>query len=145
MLSIRSSLSPRPLKKGIHTSNNDEYIKLKRKLTQTTAIYGTSLTMSYFIGQGMEAGISYGVGLGTSLAYLDTLYSKVDNIEKGTMEMPILFPICLAMGEGIWNHTPIPFEFDYGATLFGFLTYKIALLSILYDNIREMLLEQNNE
>jgi hypothetical protein len=49
------------------------------------------------------------------------------------------------MGEGIWNHTPIPFEFDYGATLFGFLTYKIALLSILYDNIRKMLLEQNNE
>jgi len=145
MLSRRYSLSLQPFKKTIRTQNNDEYIRLKRKLTQTTAIYGTSLTMSYFIGQGMEAGISYGVGLGTSLAYLDTLYSKVDNIEKGSMEIPILFPICLAVGEGIWNHTPIPFEFDYGATLFGFLTYKIALLSILYDNIREMLLEQNNE
>ena len=145
MLSGRYSLSLQPFKKIIRAQNNDEYVKLKRKLTQTPAIYGTSLTMSYFIGQGMEAGISYGVGLGTSLAYLDTLYSKVDNIEKGTMEMPILFPICLAMGEGLWNHTPIPFEFDYGATLFGFLTYKIALLSILYDNIREMLLEQDNE
>ena len=145
MLSGRYSLSLQPFKKIIRAQNNDEYVKLKRKLTQTTAIYGTSLTMSYFIGQGMEAGISYGVGLGTSLAYLDTLYSKVDNIEKGTMEMPILFPICLAMGEGLWNHTPIPFEFDYGATLFGVLTYKIALLSILYDNIREMLLEQDNE
>ena len=58
MLSRRYSLSLQPFKKTIRTQNNDEYIRLKRKLTQTTAIYGTSLTMSYFIGQGMEAGIS---------------------------------------------------------------------------------------
>ena len=36
------------------------------------------------------------------------------------------------------------FNFDYGATLMGFLAYKAALLAVLYDEIRNMILSSND-
>ena len=46
--------SSRPI---IRASKNLEYTKLKKTITKTTIIYGSTLTMSYFIGQGPESGI----------------------------------------------------------------------------------------
>jgi hypothetical protein len=33
------------------------------------------------------------------------------------------------------------FDFDYGATLMGFLAYKVALLTVVYEEVRKMLLD----
>lgn len=134
--------SSRPI---ICASKNLEYTKLKKTITKTTIIYGSTLTMSYFIGQGPESGISYALGLGASVSYLNTLYSRVDNIEKTGLEMPILFPLSLALTETAWNHTPIPFKFDYEATLFGFLTYKLALLTILFNEVQKILANSQDD
>jgi hypothetical protein len=49
-----------------------------------------------------------------------------------------------AIFETVWNSAPFAFNFDYGATLMGFLAYKAALLAVLYDEIRNMILSSND-
>jgi hypothetical protein len=39
----------------------------------------------------------------------------------------------------MWNHAPFAFDFDYGATLVGFLAYKFALLTVIYEEVRKMI------
>ena len=50
-------------------------------------------------------------------------------------------PISTAIFETMWNNAPFAFDFDYGATFVGFLAYKFALLSVLYDTVTEMMLD----
>jgi len=46
--------------------------------------------------------------------------------------------------EVMWNSAPFAFDFDYGATFIGFLSYKFAISSILYETVKEMLKDQDS-
>jgi hypothetical protein len=43
-----------------------------------------------------------------------------------------------------WNDAPFAFDFDYGATFVGFLAYKFALSTVLYQTVRDMMLESSD-
>jgi hypothetical protein len=46
----------------------------------------------------------------------------------------------------MWNHAPFGFDFDYGATFVGFLAYKLALLTVVYEEVvRMMIIESEPE
>jgi len=94
----------------------------------------------YFITQGAEQGVSSTIGVATSFAYIALLERHVDNIEKSPFQKQLLAPIGTAVFETVWNSAPFAFDFDYGATFVGFLAYKVALLTVLYDEVRDMLL-----
>tara|TARA_B100001559_G_scaffold11780_2_gene10294 strand:+ start:6086 stop:6505 length:420 start_codon:yes stop_codon:yes gene_type:complete len=119
-----------------------DYGKLKRKINRTTLGYGSALTTMYFITQGAEQGVSSSLGVISSFVYLSLLERHVDNIENSPFQKQLMAPIGTAVFETIWNSAPFAFDFDYGATFVGFLTYKLALLSVIYDEVRKMLLSE---
>jgi hypothetical protein len=51
-----------------------------------------------------------------------------------------LAPLSAAAFEVSWNNAPFAFDFDYGATFVGFLAYKFALSTVLYEIVREMMI-----
>lgn len=120
-----------------------EYQRLKRKINKNTFTYGTALTSAYFITQGAAEGVSATLGVATSLAYISLLESHVDNIEKSSFQKQLLAPIGTAIFETMWNHAPFGFDFDYGATFVGFLAYKIALLTVVYEEIVRMMISES--
>ena len=123
-----------------------EYEKLKTKINRTTLGYGTALTSMYFITQGASQGVSATLGVVSSLAYIGLLTQSVDNIEKSSpFQKQLLVPVGTAIFETMWNHAPFAFDFDYGATLMGFLAYKVALLTVLYEEVRKMILENKEK
>ena len=117
-----------------------DYDKLKRKINRTTLKYGAVLTSTYFITQGAPEGVSATLGVATSLAYISLLENHVDNIEQSPFQKQLLAPIGTAIFETMWNHAPFGFDFDYGATFVGFLAYKVALLSVIYEEVARMML-----
>jgi len=118
-----------------------EYEKLKTNINRTTLGYGTVISSMYFVTQGAEEGISATLGVISSLAYIGSLTQRVDNIEKSTpFQKQLLVPVGTAIFETMWNNAPFAFDFDYGATFIGFLAYKAALLAVLYDEVRKMIL-----
>jgi hypothetical protein len=137
MLAVSAILKP-PV---VHKT---EYEKLKTKLQRSTIGYGTAIASSYFITQGAAEGVSATLGAVTSLTYLKTLSKHVDEIETPHFQKQILIPVGAAIFERMWNHAPFSFDFDYGATFIGFLAYKFALTNVLYDVVREMLIEDSD-
>lgn len=121
-----------------------DYEKLKRKINRTTLKYGAVLTSTYFITQGAPEGVSATLGVATSLAYVSLLQNHVDNIETSSFQKQLLAPIGTAVFETMWNHAPFGFDFDYGATFVGFLAYKIALLSVIYEEVVRMMILSDN-
>ena len=121
-----------------------DYEKLKTKINRTTFAYGTALTSTYFISQGAEQGVSAALGVVTSLSYISLLQSHVDNIEKSPFQKQLLAPIGAAIFETMWNNAPFGFDFDYGATFVGFLAYKMALLSVIYEEVVRMMLDSSD-
>jgi len=117
-----------------------DYEKLKTKINRTTFAYGTALTSTYFITQGAPEGVSAALGVATSLSYISLLQNHVDNIEKSPFQKQLLPPIGAAIFETMWNNAPFGFDFDYGATLVGFLAYKLALLTVIYEEVAHMLI-----
>jgi hypothetical protein len=122
-----------------------DYEKLKRKINRTTFAYGTALTSTYFITQGAPEGVSAALGVATSLSYISLLQNHVDNIEKSAFQKQLLAPIGTAVFETMWNNAPFGFDFDYGATLVGFLAYKLALLTVIYEEVAHMLVDTQKE
>ena len=125
-------------------SNNNDYNKLKTRLKKSTFGYGSAISLSYFITQGAEKGVSSTVGAVASYVYMDLLSQHVDSIEKSSVQKQIFVPISTAIFETMWNNAPFAFDFDYGSTFVGFLAYKFALISVLYDTVKEMMLEDAN-
>jgi hypothetical protein len=121
-----------------------EYQKLKSKINKTTFTYGTALTSTYFITQGADQGVSAALGVASSLGYINLLSNRVDNIDKPSFQTQLLVPIGTAVFETMWNNAPFGFDFDYGATLMGFLAYKVALLTVIYEEVRKMLISTND-
>ena len=122
---------------------NGEYRRLKKTLKNSTAGYGTALATSYFITQGADQGVSVVVGALASYAYVSLLSERVDNLEKAAFQKEFLAPLSAAAFEVTWNHAPFAFDFDYGATFVGFLAYKFALTTVLYETVRNMMIEDS--
>src|SRR6056300_1402089 len=120
------------------------YEKLKTKIRRTTLGYGTALSSVYFITHGAEEGVSATLGVASSLAYIGLLTKSVDNIENPSpFQKQLLVPVGTAIFETMWNNAPFGFDFDYGATFVGFLAYKVALLNIVYDEVRKMIIDED--
>ena len=117
-----------------------DYEKLKRKINKTTLAYGTALTSTYFITQGAPEGVSATLGVASSLAYIALLENHVDNIERSPIQKQFFSPLGTAIFETMWNHAPFGFDFDYGATFVGFLAYKLALLTVIYEEVVRMMI-----
>lgn len=120
-----------------------DYDKLKKRINRATLGYGGALTSMYFITHGAEQGVSSTIGVATSFAYIALLEQHVDNIEKSAFQKQLLAPIGTAMFETLWNSAPFAFDFDYGATFVGFLAYKVALLTVVYDEVRNMMMSDD--
>ena len=118
-----------------------EYENLKKTLKRSTGGYGTALSASYFITQGADQGVSAMLGAVASYAYVSLLSDRVDNFENSTFQKEFLAPLGTAAFEVSWNNAPFAFDFDYGATFVGFLAYKFALSTVLYEIIRKMMIE----
>jgi hypothetical protein len=118
-----------------------EYQKLKTKINRATLGCGSAITAAYFITHGAEQGVSATIGVATSLVYISLLESHVDNIEKSPFQKQFVAPLTTAVFETMWNHAPFGFDFDYGATFVGFLAYKVALLSVIYEEVVKMISE----
>lgn len=117
-----------------------EYTRLKTTLKKTTAGYGTALSASYFITQGADQGVSAALGAIASYAYVSLLSDRVDKLENSAIQKEFFAPIGAAAFEVSWNNAPFAFDFDYGATFVGFLAYKFALSTVLYQIVREMMI-----
>lgn len=118
----------------------NDYEKLKRKINRTTLGYGTAITSMYFMVHGAEQGVSATLGVVSSLAYIRLLAKRVDTIETSSpFQKQLLAPVGTAIFETVWNHAPFAFDFDYGATFVGFLAYKFALLTVIYEEVRRMI------
>ena len=120
-----------------------EYTRLKTTLKKSTAGYGTALSASYFITHGADQGVSVAVGALASYAYVSLLSDRVDNLEKAIFQKEFLAPLSAAAFEVSWNNAPFAFDFDYGATFVGFLAYKFALTTVLYETVRNMMIEDS--
>ena len=120
-----------------------EYRRLKKTLKNSTAGYGTALATSYFITQGADQGVSAVVGALASYAYVSLLSDRVDNLETATFQKEFLAPLSAAAFEVSWNNAPFAFDFNYGATFVGFLAYKFALTTVLYETVRNMMIEDS--
>ena len=117
-----------------------EYIRLKNTLKRSTVGYGSALSASYFITQGADQGVSAVIGASASYAYVSLLCDRVDTFENTAFQKEFLAPIGAAAFEVSWNNAPFAFDFDYGATFVGFLAYKFALSTVLYETVREMMI-----
>ena len=89
-------------------------------------------------------GVSATLGGLASYAYISLLEDHVDNIENSPFQKQFLAPISAAAFEMAWNNAPFAFDFDYGATFVGFLAYKFALTTVLYEMVREMLISDSS-
>jgi hypothetical protein len=121
-----------------------EYTRLKTTLKKSTVAYGAALSASYFITQGADQGVSAAVGAAASFAYVSLLSKRVDTFEKSVFQTEFLAPLGAAAFEMAWNDAPFAFDFDYGATFVGFLAYKFALSTVLYQTVRDMMLESSD-
>lgn len=117
-----------------------DYGRLKTTLKRSTVGYGSALSASYFITQGADQGVSATLGAVASYAYVTLLSDRVDRFEKSAIQNEFLAPLGTAAFEVAWNNAPFAFDFDYGATLVGFLAYKFALSTVLYQTVREMMI-----
>jgi hypothetical protein len=129
----------------IASSNLVGYTNLKKSLKKTTAGCGSALSASYFITQGADQGVSAALGALTSYAYISLLSDRVDKFEKSAIQKEFIAPISAAAFEVSWNHAPFAFDFDYGATFVGFLAYKFALTSVLYETVRTMMIKDSQD
>ena len=113
-----------------------EYEKIKSKIKKTTLQYGVAVSTYHFIFHTPVDGVSASLGTIASCIYVDSLSSYVDNIERiPVLNKRLLLPTCLALAESTWNSNDLPFDFNMGATLFGFLAYKMAFYQIVAEEI----------
>jgi|SRR6056300_1827357 hypothetical protein len=113
-----------------------EYEKIKDKIKKTTLQYGVAVSTYHFIFHTPIDGVSATLGTIASCIYVDSLSSYVDNIERiPVLNKRLLLPTCLALVESTWNSNDLPFDFNMGATLFGFLAYKMAFYQIVAEEI----------
>ena len=113
-----------------------EYEQVKTKIKKSTLKYGVAISTYNFIFHTPVDGVSATLGTIASCIYIDSVASYVDNIERiPGLNKRLLLPTCLALAESIWNSNDLPFDFNMGATLFGFLAYKMAFYQIIAEEL----------
>jgi hypothetical protein len=113
-----------------------EYEQVKTKIKKSTLKYGVAISTYNFIFHTPVDGVSATLGTIASCIYIDSLSSYVDNIERiPGLNKRLLLPTCLALAESMWNSNDLPFDFNMGATLFGFLAYKMAFYQIIAEEL----------
>jgi len=113
-----------------------EYEQVKTKIKKSTLKYGVAISTYNFIFHTPVDGVSATLGTIASCIYIDSLSSYVDNIERiSGLNKRLLLPTCLALAESMWNSNDLPFDFNMGATLFGFLAYKMAFYQIIAEEL----------
>jgi hypothetical protein len=155
-----------------------EYEDLKRWLLTRTGMYGAGLTAYATLGYGLASGLSAGLGVAGSLAYLillgryvDSLKEKEDDEEdyyavnlvyepvtdvgamlggafgkvgavysQALLQKRLLVPVFLVVFATTFNKLDAPFDFNYGPVLLGFLTYKAAVLTKVYEDLKPALI-----
>lgn len=116
------------------------YQTLKKKLKRNTLLAGSGLVACNTVTGSSLAGIATGLGVATSFTYLSLLCNHVDKIEDSdSFQKHIAVPVTVAVFETWWNHQFPEYTLNQGYTLVGFLSYQFAVLTILYDTVREML------
>jgi|TARA_B100001113_G_scaffold167861_1_gene137368 hypothetical protein len=113
-----------------------EYEQIKSKIKKTTLRYGAAISTYHFIFHTPVDGISASLGTMASCMYVESLSSYVDNIENSQgLNKRLIVPTLLALSESMWNSYNLPFDFNMGATLFGFLAYKMAFYQIVAEEL----------
>ena len=70
------------------------------------------------------------------LGKIATIYSRA------LFQKRLIVPVVVVASESLWNHIPgHPFDFNYGVTLLGFLTYKASALTVTYGTLKPLLQE----
>jgi hypothetical protein len=70
------------------------------------------------------------------LGKIATIYSRA------LFQKRLIVPVVVVASESLWNHIPgHPFDFNYGVTLIGFLTYKASALTVTYGTLKPLLQE----
>ena len=99
----------------------------------------------YIVDHPLEFSLCVGSHNEKSNLLLVELMAK-NNIDKSSpFQKQLLAPVGTAIFETMWNNAPFAFDFDYGATLMGFLAYKVALLTVVYEEVRKMLITSEDD
>ena len=63
-------------------------------------------------------------------------FGKVGQVySQALLQKRLLVPVIVAAGASAFNALDFPFDFNYGPVLLGFLTYKAAVLTKLYEDL----------
>jgi hypothetical protein len=111
------------------------YPVLKKKLRKNTLTLNGVFTTYYAVTAGASGGVSALVGAGASLAYLHVLARNVETLDF--TKPGVLVPLAVALTE-----RALPYDFNYEATLVTFLSYQLAMLALLYDEVRDIMLDK---
>jgi hypothetical protein len=124
----------------IHASHAPRtYTQIKTKLKRNTAAIG-SVMSAYYATESPESGVSALIGAASAYAYVALLTKKVDTIDtnKGVLfQAHVALPTAVAAFEKV-----MPYDFDMGVTFVTFLSYQMALMTFIYDIIRDMVDEE---
>lgn len=116
------------------------YTQIKTKLKRNTAAIGSAMS-AYYATESPESGVSALIGAASAYAYVSLLTKKVDTIDtnnKGVLfQAHVALPTAVAAFEKV-----MPYDFDMGVTFVTFLSYQMALMTFIYDIIRDMVDEE---
>lgn len=123
-----------------HTNDGRlSYPQLKKQLCSNTMKTGAVLSAYYFINEGLDKGLSMTIGATASSLYMYLLCNYVDKINEKPSNYQLFVPIGANVLEYIINTSQDTVHLDYLVTFGGFISYKIALLYVLLDEIVMML------
>ena len=64
-------------------------------------------------------------------------FGKVGQVySQALLQKRLLVPCAVAIFASAFNALDLPFDFNYGPVLLGFVTYKAAVLSIVYEDVK---------
>lgn len=112
-----------------------DFPKIKKKLRKNTFVLSSVFTAYYGITYGEQGVVSSLAGAVGSFAYLELLARNVEELDFS--KSAVLVPLAVALME-----KAVPYEFNYEATLVTFLSYQFAVLTLLYDEVRDFFLKQ---
>ena len=111
------------------------YPTLKNKLRKNTLALNGVFTTYYACTGGEPAAVSALIGAAASMAYLSVLSRNVETLDF--TKSGVLVPLAVALVEKV-----APYDFSYEATLVTFLSYQFAVVSLLYDEVRDIMLDK---
>ena len=122
-----------------HDPRRLSYPQLKKQLCSNTIKTGIVLSSYYFCNEGFDKGISMSIGATASSLYMYLLCNYVDKITEKPSNFQLLVPLGYNMLEYIINTSQDQVHLDFLTTFVGFMSYKIAIFTILIDEVSIMI------